>query len=92
MSGGGLIQLVAQGPQDSYLTANPQVTYFRDIYRKHTNFALESIEQTFNGLVDFGKRVQCIIARDGDLLSRIYLQATLPSVNIGEILGQHGVS
>jgi hypothetical protein len=92
MSGGGLIQLVAQGPQDSYLTANPQVTYFRDIYRKHTNFALESIEQTFNGLVDFGKRIQCVIARDGDMLSRLYMQVTLPSVNIGEILGQHGVS
>ena len=92
MSGGGLIQLVAQGPQDTYLTANPQVTYFRDIYRKHTNFALESIEQSFNGLVDFGKRVQCVIARDGDLLSRLYLQATLPSVNVGDILGQSGVS
>jgi hypothetical protein len=92
MSGGGLIQLVAQGPQDTYLTANPQVTYFRDIYRKHTNFALESIEQSFNGLADFGKRVQCVIARDGDLLSRLYLQATLPSVNVGDILGRRGVS
>jgi hypothetical protein len=92
MSGGGLIQLVAQGPQDTYLTANPQVTYFRDIYRKHTNFALESIEQSFNGLVDFGKRVQCVIARDGDLVSRLYLQATLPSINVGEILGQTGVT
>jgi hypothetical protein len=92
MSGGGLIQLVAQGPQDTYLTANPQVTYFKDIYRKHTNFALESIEQTFNGQVDFGSRVQCIISRDGDLLSRLYLEVTLPSVNIGQILGQIAVT
>jgi hypothetical protein len=87
MSGGGLMQLVAYGAQDVYLTANPQVTFFKQLYRRHSNFAMESIEQTFNGVANFGKRVQCTISRNGDLISRVYLQATLPSVDVEAILG-----
>ena len=87
MSGGGLMQLVAYGAQDVYLTANPQVTFFKQLYRRHSNFAMESIEQTFNGVANFGKRVQCTISRNGDLISRVYLQATLPSVDVSTILG-----
>ena len=86
MSGGGLMQLVAYGAQDVYLTANPQVTFFKQLYRRHSNFAMESIEQTFNGVANFGKRVQCTISRNGDLISRVYLQATLPSVDVSTIL------
>jgi len=81
MSGGGLMQLVAYGAQDVYLTANPQVTFFKQLYRRHSNFAMEAIEQTFNGVANFGKRVTCTIARNGDLISRVYLQATLPKVD-----------
>jgi hypothetical protein len=81
MSGGGLMQLVAYGAQDVYLTANPQVTFFKQLYRRHSNFSMESIEQTFNGVANFGKRVTCTIARNGDLISKVYLQATLPSVS-----------
>ena len=80
MTGGGLMQLVAYGAQDVYLTANPQVTFFKQLYRRHSNFAMESIEQTFNGVANFGKRVTCTIARNGDLITRVYLQATLPKV------------
>jgi hypothetical protein len=80
MAGGGLMQLVAYGAQDVYLTANPQVTFFKQLYRRHSNFAMESIEQTFNGVANFGKRVTCTIARNGDLITRVYLQATLPKV------------
>jgi hypothetical protein len=54
MTGGGLMQLVAYGAQDVYLTANPQVTFFKQLYRRHSNFAMESIEQTFNGVANFG--------------------------------------
>jgi hypothetical protein len=82
MSGGGLMQLVAYGAQDVYLTANPQVTFFKQLYRRHSNFAMESIEQTFNGVANFGKRVTCTIARNGDLITRVYLQATLPKVDV----------
>ena len=79
--GGGLMQLVAYGAQDVYLTGNPQITFFKVTYRRHTNFSMESIEQTFNGMCDFGRRVQCTIARNGDLAYRTYFQVTLPEVN-----------
>jgi len=81
--GGGLMQLVAYGAQDVYLTGNPQITFWKVTYRRHTNFAMESIEQTFNGQADFGRRVQCTISRNGDLAYRTYLQVTLPEINKG---------
>ena len=71
--GGGLLQLVAYGAQDVYLTGNPQITFFKVVYRRHTNFAIESIQQTFNGSVDYGSRVTSTISRNGDLISRVYL-------------------
>ena len=76
--GGGLMQLVAYGAQDIYLTGNPQITFFKVVYRRHTNFSIESIEQTFNGTADFGKKVSCTISRNGDLVHKIYLQTKLP--------------
>lgn len=79
--GGGLMQLVAYGAQDVYLTGNPQITFWKVTYRRYTNFAIESIEQTFSGQADFGRRVQCTISRNGDLAYRTYLQVTLPEIN-----------
>ena len=81
MTGGGLMQLVAYGAQDVYLTGNPQITFFKAVYRRHTNFAMEAIEQTFSGQADFGRRVTCTISRNGDLAYRTYLQVTLPEIN-----------
>ena len=75
------MQLVAYGAQDVYLTANPQVTFFKQLYRRHSNFAMESIEQTFNGVGNFGKRVQSTISRNGDLITRVYVQVTLPAID-----------
>lgn len=77
------MQLVAYGAQDIYLTGNPQITFFKVVYRRHTNFAVESIEQTFNGSVDFGKRVTATISRNGDLIQQMYLEAVLPNVTGG---------
>lgn len=77
---GGLMQIVAYGAQDVYLTGNPQITFFKVVYRRHTNFAHEAIEQTFNGQADFGRRVTTTIARNGDLIHKCYLQATLPAL------------
>ena len=74
------MQLVAYGAQDIYLTGNPQITFWKVTYRRHTNFAMESIEQTFNGQADFGRRVTCTISRNGDLAYRTYLQVTLPEI------------
>ena len=79
--GGGLMQLVAYGAQDVYLTGNPQITFWKVTYRRHTNFAMEAIEQTFNGQADFGRRVTCTISRNGDLAYRTYLQVTLPEIS-----------
>ena len=79
--GGGLMQLVAYGAQDVYLTGNPQITFWKVSYKRYTNFAMESIEQTFNGQADFGRRVTCTISRNGDLAYRTYLQVTLPEIN-----------
>ncbi len=75
--GGGLLQLVAYGAQDVYLSGNPQITFFKVAYRRHTNFSMESIEQTFNGTADFGRRVTCQISRNGDLIHRMYLQVAI---------------
>ena len=74
------MQLVAYGAQDIYLTGNPQITFWKVVYRRHTNFSMESIEQTFNGTADFGKKVTCTISRNGDLLHRVYLQVQVPKV------------
>ena len=79
--GGALMQLVAYGAQDVYLTGSPQITFWKVTYRRHTNFALESIEQTFNGQADFGRRVTCTISRNGDLAYSTYLQVTLPEIS-----------
>jgi hypothetical protein len=76
------MQLVAYGAQDIYLTGNPQITFFKVVYRRHTNFSMESIEQTFNGSADFGKKVTCTISRNGDLIHRVYLQVTLPRIEL----------
>ena len=78
--GGGLMQLVAYGAQDIYLTGNPQITFFKVVYRRHTNFSVESIEQTFNGSPDFGKKVTVTVSRNGDLITNCYVQATLPTI------------
>ena len=81
--GGALMQLVAYGAQDVFLTGTPEITFWKVSYRRHTNFAMESIEQTFNGQADFGRRVTCTISRNGDLCYRTYLQVTLPEINQG---------
>jgi len=78
--GGGFIQLAAYGAQDIYLTGNPQITYFRMVYKRYTNFAIENCRQYFVGNADFGKRVFCQVERIGDLMSETFLVVTLPSL------------
>jgi len=79
--GGGLLQLVAYGAQDVYLTGNPQITFFKVVYRRHTNFAMEPIQQTFNGTPGYGNTVYCQISRNGDLINRVYLQVKVPGLS-----------
>jgi hypothetical protein len=80
--GGGLMQLVAYGAQDVYLSGNPQITFFKVVYRRHTNFAMETIEQTFNGTANVGKSFSATISRNGDLIHKMWLRAVIPAVTI----------
>ncbi len=77
---GGLMQLVAYGAQDVYLTGNPQITFFKVVYRRHTNFSMETIEHSLNGNPDFGRRASVTITRNGDLITKVYLMVTLEEV------------
>jgi hypothetical protein len=79
---GGLLQLVAHGKQDVYLTGNPQMTWFKMVYRRYTNFAIESQPMYFDGTPDFGKRITCLVPRRGDLLGQIILEVTLPAITL----------
>ena len=77
------MQLVAYGAQDIYLTGNPQITFFKVVYRRHTNFSMETIEQTLNGTPGNGQTTSCTISRNGDLVHRMYVTSTLAGITDG---------
>jgi hypothetical protein len=77
---GGLIQIVAYGTADVFLTGMPQITFFKLVYRRHTNFAIENIEQTFSGTKNFGNTLSCTLDKVGDLINKMYLKVVLPNV------------
>jgi hypothetical protein len=79
---GGLLQLAAYGAQDIYLTGNPQITYFVGVYRRHTNFAIQSVPQYFIGNADFGQKVYCLVDRIGDLINAMFLRVQLPDISV----------
>ena len=81
--GGGLLQLVAVGVQDIYLIGNPQITFFKTIYKRYTNFSIESIRQTIDGRTDFGQYIQVTIDRKGDLVKDIIFDILLPILPSG---------
>merc|ERR1711903_310586 len=72
--GGGLMQLVAMGAQDVFLTGNPQITFFKVVYRRHTNFSKECIAQQFNGQTSAGGTGTVTLSRNGDLIQEIYVR------------------
>ena len=81
---GGLIQLMAYGSQNQFLMGNPQITFFRMVYRRHTNFSMESIKQFFNNKSELTNdgvtKITCKIDRHGDLISNIYFSFILPDI------------
>ena len=89
--GGGLMQLVAYGAQDIYLTGNPQITFFKVVYRRHTNFSMEAIQQTFNGKVGAGGRQTATISRNGDLVHKMYLEFTCGATDHDINPGHHAI-
>lgn len=78
--GGGIAQLASYGLADVYLTGSPQVTFWKLLYRRHTLFAMESIQQTFDGTTGFGRKATATIARNGDLVGPVWLEVTLPDL------------
>ena len=88
------MQLVAYGAQDVYLTGNPQITFFKVVYRRHTNFACEAIEQTFNGTPAFGSKATVPITRNGDLVTKMWLHTTVSNTsgNTADLLNDPGYS
>ena len=83
-SGGAALQLIARGRQDIYLVGNPQITFFKQVYRRYTNFSMESQPIYFDGTANFGRRISAIIPRKGDLLHRMMLEISLPMVVVGD--------
>lgn len=81
MSTGALTQLAALGSQDQYLSVAGEITFFKGVYRRHTNFAKESVTMQFNQSVQWGSKSSCTISRTGDLLSKTWLHLTLPALN-----------
>ena len=79
--GGGILQLSAYGSQDTHLTGNPQITYFKSVYYRHTNFSMESVENTFDTDPGFGRKVTATIARTGDLVHKMYLVVDVPKLD-----------
>ena len=78
--GGGLLQLVSVGFQDLYLSSDPEITFFKMVYRRYTNFSQEPVIQSFNVAPDFNKRITCSISHTADLISNMYLYLELPNV------------
>ena len=86
--GGGLMQLVAYGAQDIYLTGNPQITFFKVVYRRHTNFSMETIDQTINGTVGDGTSSTVTISRNGDLVHKVYVTSNNAATNGSKLVNQ----
>ena len=86
------MQLVAYGAQDVYLTGDPQITFWKGVYRRHTHFAIESIENTFSGSVSAGASTSCTISRNADLLSAIHLEVVVTAANAASDVGYGVVS
>jgi hypothetical protein len=85
--GGGLLQLVAYGAQDAYISGNPQITFWKGLFKRHTNFAMEPFRINFSGQVQWGTKQTALIGRHADLLYSTYVEVVLPlSTSVGGAL------
>ncbi len=88
MSTGALTQLAALGSQDQYLSVAGEITFFKGVYRRHTNFAKEAVYMQFNQTPAWNSKASCVISRTGDLLSKTWLVITVPAINPPTSLGE----
>ena len=88
---GGIIQIVTYGTQDLYLTGNPEISYFKVVYRRHTNFSMETIRVQFQDETHFGEMSTLLIPKNGDLIHKIALCVSVPEVDLkkGTDAGQY---
>jgi hypothetical protein len=84
--GGGLLQLVAYGAQDAYITGNPHITFWKVLFKRHTNFAIEAFRVNFTGMPTYGQRVVAIVNRNADLIWKTYIEVTLPATDSGSVV------
>lgn len=89
---GGLLQIVSYGSQDLFLTGNPEITFFRTVYRRHTNFSCEAIKVPFNDSVGFGTTSNVLIQKIGDLMHKTYIEITIPAFNYERSLDQDNIN
>jgi len=82
--GGGLLQLVAYGAQDAYISGNPHITFWKVLYKRHTNFAIEAFRVNFTGAPNYGQRVVAVVNRNADLIWKTYVQVVLPDTYTGK--------
>lgn len=80
MSKGAVFQLAAYGTQDLYITGNPQVTHFKSVIKRHTNFSMELVENHVDGKLAFGQKIQCKLRRIGDLVHQVYIKVKIPKI------------
>lgn len=80
--GGGLLQIVSSTNEDLFITSKPQITFFKLVFYRYTNFSIETLEEFFDGAPDFGENVTCTLAKTGDLIHHMYLKIDLPEVQI----------
>jgi hypothetical protein len=77
---GGMLQLVSYGSADIHLTGAPQVTFWRQVFRRYTNFAVEPVLNVFHGTPDFGRKASVTLSRTADLINRVYVEIVLPAL------------
>jgi len=81
--GGGLLQLVAYGAQDAYISGNPQITFWKGLFKRHTNFAMEPFRINFSGQIQWGTKQTALVGRHADLLYSTYVEVVLPKQTSG---------
>lgn len=79
---GAIIQIVANAGavQNRWLETEPQITYFKKIYRRHTPFALELVPVTLHNPVDFGQHATATLLPGGDLMYRVMFTFDIPRI------------
>jgi len=88
---GSILQLVSFGKEDEYLTSRPQISFFNIVFKRHTYFAIETMEQSLFGENNFGGTSICKISKNGDLLGPCFLKVTLPKINTKQEFQNYGL-